>query len=244
MTTTTPRPAVVADDATGPSRRRRPTGRRLALWVAAVVVVLALVVWLVAFSPVLGVRTVRVSGLHALTPAQVEAAARVPGGRPLVRLDSAAVVARVEALPLVESARVHTSLPGTVTITVVERTAVGYLDSGARFELVDRQGVQFRAVAARPARLPLFAVPSDARATAAARAVAGVAAALGPALLGRISSIQALDASAITLQLTDQRVVRWGSTARNADKARILPALLAQPGTHFDVTDPDQVYAH
>jgi cell division protein FtsQ len=211
--------------------------------VCAVGLVAVLTVWLVAFSPVLGVRTVRVAGVHTLTAAQIQAAAQVPDGRPLVRLDSGAIVRRVEALPTVESARVRTSLPGTVTITVVERTAVGYLDAGARYELVDRFGVQFRSVGARPASLPLFAVPADTRATAAARAVAGVAAALGPTLLRRVASIQALDPAAIVLQLSDQRVVLWGTTERSADKARILPALLAQPGTHFDVSDPDQVYA-
>jgi cell division protein FtsQ len=43
--------------------------------------------------------------------------------------------------------------------------------------------------------------------------------------------------------LRDHRVVRWGSPDRSSDKARVLSALLARPGTVFDVSDPDLVYA-
>jgi cell division protein FtsQ len=72
--------------------------------------------------------------------------------------------------------------------------------------------------------------------------VATVAADLPPSLLAPIASIQALDPQAITLVLSDDRVVRWGSVDRSADKARILPVLLAQPGQQYDVTDPDQPF--
>jgi cell division protein FtsQ len=55
-----------------------------------------------------------------------------------------------------------------------------------------------------------------------------------------VRSIEALDPNAITLVLTRQRVVSWGSAQRSADKARVLPALLARSGVqHVDVTNPD-----
>ena len=91
--------------------------------------------------------------------------------------------------------------------------------------------------------LPLLAVSPGADAKATAQAVAEVAASLTPQLLARVASIQAFDPTAITLLLTDQRVVRWGSADRSADKARILPTLLAQPGSTFDLTDPDQPFS-
>jgi cell division protein FtsQ len=58
-----------------------------------------------------------------------------------------------------------------------------------------------------------------------------------------VQSIEALDPAAITLVLRGDRVVRWGSAARSPDKARILPALLKQPGTQFDLSDPDQPFS-
>jgi cell division protein FtsQ len=68
-----------------------------------------------------------------------------------------------------------------------------------------------------------------------------VASALGPQLLARVASIDAFDQNAITVLLTDSRVLHWGSADRSSDKARLLPTLLGQPGTQFDVSNPDQV---
>ena len=59
------------------------------------VLVLALLAWLMAFSSVLGVRTVNVVGARMLTAEQVRAAAGIRAGTPLARLDLAAVSARL-----------------------------------------------------------------------------------------------------------------------------------------------------
>jgi cell division protein FtsQ len=69
-----------------------------------------------------------------------------------------------------------------------------------------------------------------------------VAAALPASLRRQVTSIEALDPASITLVLTHGRVVRWGSAARTADKARLLPALLAHHTAQVDVTDPDQPF--
>jgi cell division protein FtsQ len=216
--------------------------RKLILAAIAVVLVGAAVTWLVAFSSVLGVRTVTVRGVHVLSGAQVRTAARIDNGAPLVRLDTDGIRTRVEALPDVASATVTTSFPSTVIITVTERQAVGVVQSGDGFVLVDRTGDQFRSSAQRPPGLPLFVIPKGPAARATGRAVATVAAALPAHLRSRITSIQALDPRAITLLLTNGRVVRWGSADRSTQKARILPALLKQSGDQFDVTDPDQPF--
>ena len=219
--------------------------RRTAVIVAAITLLVAVIaVWIVGFSSVLGVKTVSVRGTSTLTAQQVRAAARIAHGAPLIRLDTNAVARRVEALPAVASATVRTGYPNSVVITVVERVAVGYVENGAQFVLVDRTGVQFRTVDTRPRAVPLFALPDGAAARSSGAAVASVAAALPRSLLAKISSIQAFDPGAITLLLNDHRVVSWGSADHNADKARILPALLTQPGTRFDVSDPTQVVAH
>jgi cell division protein FtsQ len=235
--TTTQRPPTASPQSRPAASRRS----RVVLWAAAGVALCLLALWLVAFSPVLGVRTVTVAGTHLLTPAEVRSAAALHSGSPLIRLDTSAVAHRVDRLPEVAAASVHVSYPGTVHITVTERVAVGYVVSGTKFTLVDRTGNQFRAVTVRPRGLPAFEVPAGAAGAPTARAVAGVAAALPETIRRRLSSVQALDPTSITLQLTDSRVVRWGSDERNADKARILPALLTQQGSQFDITDPDQV---
>jgi cell division protein FtsQ len=225
------------------ARPRRLSRRALILTAMGVVLVVAFAVWLIAFSSAFGVGTVAVRGTHQLTQQQVRQAAAVKDGTPLVRVDTGAIRRRVETLPDVSSATVTTSFPSTVTITVTERVPVGVVRSAGGFMLVDRTGYQFRRVTVRPVHLPLFVVPSGTDARTTGGAVATVAAALPGRIRYRIESIQALDPSAITLLLTNGRVVRWGSAERSADKARILPTLLRQRGTQFDVTDPDQPFS-
>ncbi|MDT4958672.1 MAG: cell division protein FtsQ [Pseudonocardiales bacterium] len=230
-----------SDDGAGGVVRRN---RSLIVVAVLAVLVVAVATWIVAFSPMFGANTVTVHGTKKLTVAQVHDAAAIKHGTPLVRLDTAAVARRVESLPLVASATVRTDYPSTVVITITERVAVGYLTLGKKYLLVDKTGAQYRTVQTEPRLLPLFVVPAGPNAQATGQAVATVAASLTPALLATIASVQAFDPTAITLLLNDHRVVRWGSDERSADKARILPVLLRQPGTTFDLTNPDQVVTH
>lgn len=239
MTTTTLRPVTESPEPSGPWR---PSRRAVIIAVAVTVVVAVLATWLIAFSSVFGVRTVEVRGVHALTAAQVRSAAAITKGTPLVRLDTAAVTRRVEQLADVESAEVSTSFPSTVVITVVERVPVGYVQLGGRTMLVDRTGDQYHQVAGVPAGLPKFVVPVGSSARTTGGAVAVVAAALSPSLRKQVLSVQALDPGAITLVLTQGRLVQWGSADRSADKARILPVLLGQGASHIDVSNPDQPF--
>jgi cell division protein FtsQ len=226
----------------------RPGGgfprRRVVIGALVVVLLAAIGTWLVAFSAVFGVGTVKVQGTHVLTVAEVQKAADVSDGAPLIRLDTAAITRRVEKLPDVASARVDVHYPSTVTITVIERVPVGYVETGAgsaaAYRLVDRTGAEYRTVGQRPP-LPLLVLPSG-PSDSTAGAAAEVAADLPRSLLRRIASVQALDPNAITLVLRDHRVVAWGSVARSAAKARILPALLTQKGTQYDVSNPDQPF--
>ena len=221
--------------------------KRLVLGAAGFVALAAVVVWLLAFSSVFGVSTVRVDGVHALTAGQVRKAAAIADGTPLLRLDRAAVEHRVERLPGVAHADVRTSFPSTVVISVTERLPVGYVKTGngdrAGYRLVDRTGLAYETVRTVPARLPLLVVPGGTQGRPTAEAVATVAASLPASLLAQVQSIQALDPTSITLLLSGQRVVRWGSADRSADKARILPVLLRAPGvSQVDVSDPDLPY--
>lgn len=240
MTTTRLPFAAGSADARPPDRRRRTA----AIVAAVALVVAVVVVWLVAFSSVLGVKTIAVRGSSTVTVDEIRSAAHISHGAPLIRLDTAAIAHRVEQIPAIASATVHTNYPSTVVITVVERVAVGYVEDNGKYTLVDRTGAQYRTSASRPRGVPLFALPSGAAARSSGAAVASVAAALPRTLLAKIASIQAFDPNSITLLLTDQRVVSWGSADQNEAKARILPTLLTQPGTRFDVSDPAQVVAH
>ncbi|HEU5270604.1 MAG TPA: FtsQ-type POTRA domain-containing protein [Jatrophihabitans sp.] len=225
-------------DRTGPATGQAVLrGRR---WpVLAAVLALALGVgWLVGFSSVFGVRTVAVSGEHRVSSAQIVAAARLRHGAPLARLDTAAVRARIAAIPAVRTVTVGVSYPGTVRIRVTERVAVGYRPDADGVVLVDAAAVQFATLPRPPGGLPELAVTGDPVRSAAA---ATVAAALPAGFAGAVARIAVPTVQSITLTLTDGRTVLWGGTDRSAEKAKLVPVLVHQPGSYFDVSDPSSV---
>src|SRR4051812_3530898 len=178
---------VRADTDAGPSSGRRFMGRarqrrlRAALpWAvtAGVLAVVGVVAWMVYGTSVLGVRDVRVVGVQLLTPLQVEQAAAVRPDEPLARVDLDAVRTRVRTLAPVDRVVVRRSWPSTLVVEVVERTAVAAVQSGKEFALIDRSGVPYRTVAAKPAGLPLVRTatpgPSDANTMSALTVLASL----------------------------------------------------------------------
>ncbi|MDQ1751204.1 MAG: cell division protein FtsQ [Pseudonocardiales bacterium] len=228
MTLTTDRPPPVTR--TGALSRRW-------LMLAGAVVLVASLTWIAGFSSLLGVGSVDVRGTRTLSAEQITQAAAIKPGTPLIRLDTSAVQRRVEALPEVRSATVTTSYPSTVGITIIERIAVGYRSAGGVVTLLDAGGVAFRTVSTAPRGLPELSAAD----VALGNAAAAVAGSLSSAVAGQVRTVTAGSSESITLTLRDGRTVLWGGTDRNADKAKLLPAILGQPGRYFDVSDPDTV---
>lgn len=215
----------------------RWTGRRWPL-LAAAVAVLVVLAWLIGYSSVLGARSVSVSGEHRVSSGQILAAARIRHGEPLARLDTAAVRSRIAAIPAIRTVTVHVSYPSTVDIRVTERTAVGYRPAAAGAVLVDAADVEFATVPHAPPGLPELAGTGD---RARSLAAATVAAALPVGFAGAVAQIAVPTLQSITLTLTDGRTVLWGGTDRSAEKAKLVPVLVHQPGRYFDVSDPSSV---
>jgi cell division protein FtsQ len=222
----------------GPTRRPRRAWRTRI--VAAVLILLAaIVISVLEFTPVVGVRTVKVTGTRQLSQHQVIDAAAIKRGTPLLRVNKASIRARIAAIPDVLSVKVDTSLPSTVTLEVTERVAVAFRTEGDRFRLLDGNDVGFRLVSVAPKALPrLDVADNSSNQQSAAAAVAG---SLPASVAKLVQTISAPTSESITLSLADGRVVLWGGTDRNQDKARLLPVLLRQPGRYFDLSDPDVV---
>ncbi len=206
--------------------------------------------WLVYFSSVLGVRAVTVSGTSALTPAQVLAAARVPLGGPLERLDTGAIRARVlNALPRVAQVRVSTDLPHTVRLRITERVAVAAVKGdGGQYTLIDATGVRFATERVVPTGVPVVELALSAPGKAAladfpeAALVDGavlVAKALPPSVAKDTSAVVVHSYDDMELQLAGGATVLWGSPERDARKAVVLAALLKQKATTYNITAPD-----
>jgi len=224
----------------GPWWRSRG-GLTAAAAVAGAVAVVVLAGWLVGFTGVLGVRAVTVTGLHQLGADEIRAAAAVPAGEPLARVDTGAVADRVRAIAGVQRVAVTRSWPSTLRIAVTERTAVAVGVIGGTRWLVDGGGVAFQPLPAMPTGLPrlrVFTVGPDDPATAAALSAL---AALDPPVRTQLVAVTAATPDSVTLSLRRGRTVVWGGADAPAEKARVLTALLDRPGTVYDVSTPSVV---
>lgn len=237
-----------------PSRPSRPKGRtpwRAAFFALAAFGVIAGVAWALLNSRLLVVRSVTVAGAHMVPAAEVSAAADVPLGTPLIRVNTGQVERRVEGIRQVASATVTKNWPEGLTITVRERTpTVGVRMTGGGYDLVDPDGVIVRWAAVKPAAMPLYlaTVPGGSlRGDPGLTMAAAVLSELPPWLRPAVVSMAATESagsdgsSQVTLRLRDGKTVLWGGTDRAVEKGRELAILIRDPARHYDVSAPGTV---
>lgn len=219
-------------------RRRLRTRRRVqrALVAFVVVAVLAGGAWVVGFSKALAVSSVSVTGTSVLTADQVRAAAAVPMGTPLIRLDVAAIGDRVRTLTPVATVTVTRTLPHGVTIAITERQPVYAVSAGSGFDLVDAAGIGYTSVPEVPEGLLVANIGGDSERLR--RDVATVAVALPTALRERAVLITATSPDSIVIELRSGAQVVWGSAEDSEQKATVIAALLAISASVYDVSSP------
>jgi cell division protein FtsQ len=213
-------------------------GLKVLLWSALLSVLAVSLGLLLYFTPVMSARSIVITGIGAVTQEEVLAAAAVPAGTPLLQVDTDAVAERVATIRRVAAARVQREYPSTLRITVVERVPVVVKDLPDGPHLFDRDGVDF-ATAPPPPTLPYLDAENPGPSDPATQAALEVMTALPPEVAGQVGRIAAPSVAAITLTLTDGRVVVWGTNDRTEEKALKLAALLTQPGQTYDVSSPD-----
>ena len=220
------------------NKRRQRLRRRILIVSAAlgVVAVVTGVLWVVFFSQAFAATTVSVTGATVLTPADVTAAAKVPLGTPLARLDTAAIANRVKQLKAVADVTVIRSLPHGVKIAVKERTAVYAVSAGSGFDLVDASGVAFTSVVGAPPGLVVASITGDDERLR--RDVATVVTALPKALRDRAVLITADTPDSIVIELSGGAEVVWGSAESSAQKSQVIAALLSVKASVYDVSSP------
>jgi cell division protein FtsQ len=235
-------------DRSGPGRKDQPVRpqrhteiRRR--WVALLTVLTIVAgVYLLYFSSMLGVHGVEVSGARSVSADQIRATAAVPADKPMLRLDTDEIRDKVATMPGIATVEVSRSWPNTVTITVTERTAIAFFDSGPGgdgFHLVDGGGVVFKTVKNRPAGLPELKLPkvsADDPVTSAVTAVLGV---IPEQLLKQVTTATAKTPASVEFTLNNGKIVRWGTAEQTDRKAKVLAALLTQDGKIYDVAAPE-----
>lgn len=211
-----------------------------------VVMIVAGVAWALLGSRLLIVRSVQVTGAgQQVSRAQVLAAARIPAGLPLIRVNTAAVAQRVDGIRQVESAQVSRNWPSTVVISVRLRTPVFAVAMQDGYALVDAYGVDVRDSVRRPPGLPLLQLTTGAAGTGwlsplrpVASAGAAVLRELPPWIARRVAVVSAPTPSEVSLQLANGAVIVWGDASRSAEKAKELALLMRTHARRYDVSAP------
>lgn len=217
------------------ARRARRPRRRLWGWFA---VVLGLVVTLVVtlwWSPVFVVEQVVVTGVDGDIADQASDNAALPLGRPLARVDTEAVGARVEQDLRIASAKISRAWPDTVTIEVALREPALLIDQdGARaLQVADASGVIFTQSPQRLEGVPVISAP---RGEIAAESLSGVGlmlAALPPELAEQVSWVRLTADGDLRFRMGSVSV-EWGRPDQEQMKAQVVQAFLAQ-----EQIDPD-----
>jgi cell division protein FtsQ len=224
----------------------REAGRRrlrITLVVASAIIVIGLA-YLTIRSPLLDLDHVRVTGARQESASEVQAAARVHLGDPLLFVDTGAIARRVERLPWVERAVVHRDLPGTLRIAITDYVPSAYVrrpdgrvvliaSNGravALARITPRVAVEIRGLRVVPAVGALLSPPEAAN--------------LMPQLPARLREmVGAIDiGESFSLDLRSGGQVRLGTPdhlrAKGLAALGVLDRLAGQPFTYIDVSAP------
>jgi len=218
------------------ARRRDPASvlridearrRRLRPWAIAGAVGIALVTGSVALSytSILGARTVEVEGQQRLAPRRVMRLAEIEPGTNVFHLDTAAAEARLEADRWILDATVATELPGTITITIRERSPVLVVVSDDERRLVAADGTVLGRAPGTVALPEVVSASGQALRTAEIASVGKVVQAMPQALRVRVRSI-AVSAGDVSLVVDAGVQVRYGAVVEATAKAQALRAIL------------------
>lgn len=218
--------------------RRRPW--RLAGWLAAVVAVLAALVWLVGFSPVLAVRSVEVVGVPDAEVAPIADLAAVPLGTPLARVDDAAIADRVRQRATLANVSIERSWPSTLVIHASPRVPVLVAQNPqGQLHVVDSRGVAYAQVRTAPKGVPMVHAASEAAlGRDALMAAVDVVEVLPPSLQKQTTNVTVSGANLVTLKVRGTTVV-WGGVGQPEKKLTVMTALLKSKPKLIDVSAPD-----
>jgi cell division protein FtsQ len=224
-------------------RRLRARLRRWAGWLAAGTLVLGVGAgggtWLLT-TPHLAVRSIEVDGAARVSAEEIVATAAIPLGTNMLRIDPAAVRARLENLPRIRRAEIVREFPNRVTILVEERRPFTLVHAGRLHWMDEEARVLGEEREAVSSSVPIISGLSEEELTSMrsapgpkAQAAMGLVRALmrsGSSLLAEISEIDMSRREGPVLYTLDGIEVRLGTEHWEERLAR-LEGVLAQLAT-------------
>ncbi|WP_255768445.1 cell division protein FtsQ/DivIB [Pseudarthrobacter sulfonivorans] len=220
-----------------PAKRRK---RHLLVAAGTVLGLVAALLAIAIFSPVLAVGTISVTGTKLVTTDQVRAALEPLKGKPLPQVNDDEVRRMLEPLVQIKSVSTKARPPSELVVQVLERVPVALVKQAEQYQLVDVDGVVL-GTTADPASVALPVIDGGAGTIGKDlfQATAQVLGALPPDVLSKLSNASAQSVDAVELKLVDGQTIIWGNAGEKELKAKVLAALLKVPA---DPKNPVRVY--
>jgi cell division protein FtsQ len=210
------------------------TKKRRSLTRALVAGGVLLAVWIAFFSPLLAVREITLSGAKRTTADEIARVVNLDSSDNLLLLRADEVAAAVKKLPWVKSVSVDRKLPGTVKLTVTERSPAMAVALGEQRYLIDRRGRVLSPTESAEG-LPVLAglqeslpEPGDRLRSAELKGALQAFSAFPRKLQRDIKAVFAPTVERITFQLSDGIQVRYGAAEDTRSKIEVLEVLLAR----------------
>jgi cell division protein FtsQ len=207
--------------------------RRRAFFVrVGVLLVLVAIGWAAAFSPLLKIDSIEVSGARHTERGVVKDAAGVSDADNLLLVSTSDIEARIEELPWVESASVTRKLPGTIKVKVIEREPAIVLSIGAATWTLDKSGRVLEAGTVSDELAILGGVdvsdiePGSTLSEPEVQSALKTWRGLPPGLRREVRALFAPTVERISLTLADGTIVRYGAAENIRAKNRVLSAVL------------------
>ena len=177
------------------------------------------------YTPLFRLRDIHVEGTQSLRPGEVITRAGIGSGTNVFHLDTGSILTALEADPWIRSATVERHLPGSVVITVQERTPIARALVGTTSTVVAGDGTVLPGADATglpEIRASLGELTDDDR-TAAAEALD----AIPPVVRARVSAVVAEPTGSLVIDLAGGLTVHYGVGGDQVAKATALRSVLA-----------------
>lgn len=221
----------------------RARKRRRSIWIA-LGIAMSLIAFVIvgAYSPLMALRTIEVTGTNRIPPADIQNALADQLGTPLPLIDFGTVKTELATFPLIRSFVTESRPPNTIVVRIVERDPVGLVTTAAGFDLLDAAGVVIQSSADRPAGYPVIVAEGGIN-SHGFRAAAEVISALPESIHSQLDTVSAATADDVTLGLAGGARVVWGNAERSEFKGQVLGALMVSHPVgsiaEYDVSSPD-----
>lgn len=185
------------------------------------------------YSNLLIVKNVEVRGNQVVPTEIITETAQISLNTQLLRVPINNVVERLQTISQIDRAEVRRGWPSTLVIDVTERVPVALTDIPEGRFLVDESGFPYL-LASTEVNLPLISGPDD-----PSRLLSiSVWQSFPDWLKAEIVSINADDASSVSMMMTSGRKVIWGDVNQSSEKSAVLKVLRRMAGSTYDVSTP------